>query len=265
MVHRSGRVRHVRWHVTGLPSLVPPEVCLVGVDLTAERGLAERTRRAENLAILGTLAAGLAHEVRNPLNAAQLQLRLATRRLDPSAARAIKSIELVGKELGRLEVLVDDFLLYARPTPIELRSCDLCEVTRGVVAGLEDTAAERSVTLAVDAPETVALDCDEEQVRQVLFNLVDNAIDAAAMDGGGDVEIGVERRGPSALVTVSDSGPGLPDNIDVFAPFATSKEQGIGLGLPIVKRIIADHRGRLTVERRDARTVFEVELPIAAS
>jgi PAS domain S-box-containing protein len=264
MVSRSGDTRHIRWHVARLPTTGAADVCLVGVDLTAERALAERTRRAESLASLGTLAAGLAHEIRNPLNAAQLQLTLAERRISRGDERATDTIGVVRDELGRLATLVGDFLAYARPRPLRVHAADLTETARAVVELLRGDAEGVGVSLSLQAPEAVAAHLDEQRIHQVLINLVRNAIEAAGDSGeGGEVSVSVERRGPSAVVAVVDSGPGLPTDFDIFEPFATTKDGGTGLGLPIVKRIVDDHGGRVVAASAGGRTTFHVELPIS--
>ena len=263
LVGRDGQSRWIRWHIGQLPSIDQAvDVCLVGVDLTAERSLAERTRRAETLATLGTLAAGLAHEIRNPLNAAQLQLTLAERRIsrDNGREQTLGSINIVRGELGRLATLVGDFLEFARPAPLRLQPCNLVDIAADVFELLETVASEAGVSLRLEAPEAVAVHCDEYRMHQVLLNLVRNAIEAAGT--GGDAQILVERRGPSAVLEVSDSGEGLPEDLEIFVPFATSKDRGTGLGLSIVKRIVSDHGGSISTDRAGGRTIFSIEIPV---
>ena len=261
MVSRAGETRLIRWHLAKLPAVGESDVCLVGVDLTSERELAERTRRAESLATLGTLAAGLAHEIRNPLNAAQLQLTVAKRRMARGDERASESLTTVDDELGRLATLVGDFLAYAGPRPVRLHPCDLAEATGVVVDLLREDVEAAGVELELRAPEAVAVDCDEHRIRQVLINLVRNGCEAAGVDGR--VEVVVERRGPAAVISVSDTGPGLPNGVDIFEPFATSTDSGTGLGLSIAKRIASDHGGEISARRVGEQTVFELAIPIA--
>ena len=265
MVNRAGESHVVRWHITALPPEDSGEVCLIGIDLTAERNLTARTRRAEQLATLGTLAAGLAHEIRNPLNAAQLQLTVAERRLaranHDDAPVVAEPIRIVRAELDRLATLVQDFLAYARPVKLRFRAIDLRLACESAIEFLSPVALKAGVKLTLRSGETVTAHCDEEQWRQVLLNLIKNAVESAQA-GGGHVELNVSRHGPSAVTSIADDGPGVPDDIDVFEPFATSKEGGTGLGLPIVKRIVDQHDGSISIIRADERTIVEIEVPV---
>jgi len=261
---RTGDEHWIRWHVTTLASSGDPFVCALGVDQTEERALEAQSRRAERLAALGTLAAGLAHEIRNPLNAAQLQLLLVERRLgkvsDRGADAALDAARVVKAELGRLGGLVEDFLAFARPTSLRLKSGDLVDTVNGVVNLLEPDIRAAGVGIRVIGSEPVAARYDDERVRQVLHNLVRNAIEAAG--AGGAVEVQILRERNRAVLEVRDDGGGPPEGLDLFQPFETSKDGGTGLGLSIVHRIVSDHGGIVEFDRRGGWTVFRVELPI---
>lgn len=262
LLARTGEVRWVRWHIARIAG--GGATYLVGIELTKERELLARTAAAERLATVGTLAAGLAHEIRNPLNAAQLQLTLARRRLSRShrggIAAGLEAAALVQDELGRLADLVRDFLAYARPAPLRTRATDLREVIRHVGKLLGPDAHAAGVTIELRAPEVVSAHCDEDKIKQVLFNLVRNGIEAAGNPGR--VAIEVSRHGAMAVLDVLDTGPGVPDDLDIFQPFATSKDGGTGLGLSIVERIVIDHGGSIAASRRGDRTVVRVEIPV---
>jgi PAS domain S-box-containing protein len=260
LLNTLGEERWIRWHFTPLPAPGVRQLCAIGLDITDTRGLEKRTRRAERLVSLGTLAAGLAHEIRNPLNAAKLQLALLERRLD-RGANPVEPLALVRQELDRLAGLVQDFLSFARPTELRLLGADLRQTVTLVVDLLAPEAEERGVTLNAHVPaDPVACRCDEERVKQVLLNLLRNGMDAAGQNGR--VAVTVLRAGDSAVIEVSDSGAGLPEGIDIFEPFFTTKESGTGLGLPIVLRIVTDHGGEISVARTAEMTLFRVELPL---
>jgi len=265
IVTRSGETRWIRWHITTLASPDEPLACATGVDVTAGRTLEARTRRAERLASLGTLAAGLAHEIRNPLNAAQLQLMLVERRigrLGDSHAKewALDAARVVRAELERLAGLVEDFLAFARPQAVRLSSGNLCETVKTVASLLELEFRSAGVTFHFECEQAVTARFDEERIKQVLLNLIRNAIEAAGR--GGEIVVRSFGEESHAVVEVIDSGPGVPTDVNIFEPFTTSKEGGTGLGLPIVHRIVSDHAGDVTVSRRDDKTVFKVELPV---
>jgi signal transduction histidine kinase len=232
--------------------------------------LAERTRRAEGLASLGTMAAGLAHEVRNPLNAAKLQLQLLQRKLGrttgPDLAGAKSAAELVSNELNRLAVLVDEVLQFARPQPLRRTRVDLCETARTIVTLTAPEAAQHGVRLELECGEHADAELDDERIKQVLLNLVRNAVDACEAKGGGSVILRVFARDGSNYIEVEDDGPGLPDpNAPIFEPFFTTKPNGTGLGLSLVNRIVCDHGGSIRCESRPGRTVFSVSIPLATA
>ena len=240
------------------------EALITTMDASGEEhDLAARTQRAERLASLGTIAAGLADEIRNPLNAAHLQLSVARRRLarssgDPGAARAV---DLAGAEMARLAGLVEDFLQFARPQPLRLERVDLRVFARDTVFLVEPEAAALGVTLELADGSPIFVALDREKMKQVLFNLVRNALEAAGR--GGRVRIDVQEHGESALLTVEDNGLGFPEDAPVFEPFFTTKVGGTGLGLAIVHRIVGDHGGTVSASSRPGNTTrFSVVLPI---
>jgi PAS domain S-box-containing protein len=259
--------RRVRWHFTTLPGGARPALCAIGIDVTNEFELGIRTRRAERLAALGTMAAGLAHEIRNPLNSAHLQLNVARRRLDRSSPRAsdsdqvAKAIELAEVEMKRLAALVRDFLQFARPQPLRLSQIDLGETACTVVDFMAPEAKARAVQVKLESTAQVAIEVDEERVKQVLLNLLRNAIEATGPDG----RVGVRIRQVAAMgeITVEDDGPGWDADSPIFEPFFTTKDTGTGLGLAIVHRIVMDHGGTLDADSRPGRTTFTIRFPRA--
>lgn len=263
----SGDPRRVRWHFTTLPGGHQPVLCAIGIDVTEEHLLAVRTRHAERLATLGAMAAGLAHEIRNPLNAAHLQLTLTQRRLTrPGGADingAIEAAGLVSRELQRLARIVEEFLDFARPQPLRLVRGDLRETAHSAVSLMIPEAASAGVDLELSPGLPVTVDIDDERLKQAILNLVRNGIEAAGR--GGRVEVRVDTRGQEAFLEVLDNGPGLPTGeMRLFEPFWTTKPGGTGLGLSIVHRIVGDHGGKVSVRSRAGETIFTVQLPLTA-
>jgi signal transduction histidine kinase len=238
-------------------------MCAMGIDVTEEHALALRARRAERLASLGTMAAGLAHEIRNPLNAAHLQLAVVQRRLakaKPDVSGAQTAAKVVASEMQRLAALVEEFLQFARPQPLRLSRIDLCATADEVVALLGPQAEQLGATLRLYSAGAVLAEADEERIKQVLINLVRNALEATGT--GGHINVRAHRVVDDALVEIEDDGPGLPSpDAPIFEPFYTTKVQGTGLGLSIAHRIINDHGGKISVESRPGRTVFTISLP----
>jgi signal transduction histidine kinase len=223
---------------------------------------------------VGTLAAGLAHEVRNPLNSAALQLQVLRRRIDKDdvSKESIAPVAgLVEDEIRRLERLVNDFLSFARPRPLELQPTALADLCRSVITLMEPEARAAGVTVQLDvASELPAIQVDPERLRQVLQNLLRNAVEA--MSQGGRATLRVRRAavddgdgpngGAGVEIDVEDDGPGFPDETPVFDAFFTTKAKGTGLGLSIVHRIVSDHGGTLRVRSLPGETCFTIFLPV---
>jgi signal transduction histidine kinase len=223
-----------------------------------------RALRAERLAAVGTLAAGLAHEVRNPQNSASLQLQLLKRRLargetKPEAIQGIVSV--VHGEILRLDRLVSEFLAFARPAVLQIAAVDLEELVHKVVDLIQPECAAAGVTVDLRvAQDARKIQADEERLRQALLNLARNAVEAMA--GGGTLALRVESAdGDRVLVEVEDTGPGFPENAPVFDAFYTTKESGTGLGLAIVHSLVTEHGGTVRVDSARGRTCFTLDLP----
>jgi two-component system sensor histidine kinase HydH len=224
-------------------------------------------RRAERLAAVGQLAAGIAHEVRNPLTAAILLIQ--TGRRDPSAGELTdEDLGLIEGELHRIESTLQTFLDFARPPKPERVPCDVAAVVRDVLALARGRASQQRVEVRLEAPPAgCVLDADREQLRQVVLNLVLNALDVMPCGGALSVRL-VPGGGGGAELTVSDSGPGISADMfpRLFQPFATNKDTGLGLGLVVSRRIVEDHGGSIhAVNGPQGGATFVVRLPARLS
>ena len=264
---KSGGTRKVRWsrsEVSGVTGT--PVVYAVGIDVTDEEEMLRRLLRAERLAAVGTLAAGLAHEVRNPLNSASLQLAVLERRLErgETAATTTPIARIIKSEIERLDRLVRDFLAFAKPSPIDRRPVDVAQLLAAVAGLIEPEAEASHVAVTVEAPDGLAPAAgDPERLRQVLLNLTRNAVEAMH-DRGGRLTLRARVVGADAIeLDVEDDGPGFAESLPVFDAFFTTKDQGTGLGLSLVHRIVADHGGTIRVQSRPGRTCFTVALAVA--
>ena len=232
--------------------------------------------RSERLAAMGQLAAGLAHELRNPLTSIKMLLQPAAPGTAP-VPLDWQDAAVVNEEIGRLERTIQTFLDYARPPRPERRTLAIQPVIRQTVELVARRAAERGISIDCVLPErAIEIQADAGQLRQVLMNLLLNALDASAQGQTISVRAACGPL-PSATaeevvsgprwvaIEVGDRGPGLPagEGERIFEPFVSTKEAGTGLGLPISRRIVEDHGGRLDAADRDGGgAVFTVRLPV---
>jgi signal transduction histidine kinase len=243
------------------------QICLAverARHLETERAAQAHIIQTEKMAMMGTFASGLAHEVRNPLNSMGLQLSLLERRTAAAGADTREIVGIIRAEIKRLEALVNDFLLLARTSRMSFHRADLSALADEVVRLLAPEAEAAGVRLELQhrgaaLPEVLM---DAEKMKQVVINLVRNAIEA--MPGGGSVVVATQLRGERACLRVTDTGPGLPEEIDVFQLFVSTKPGGTGLGLSIAQQIVLDHGGDIQAEsRKQEGTVFTVCLPLS--
>jgi two-component system, NtrC family, sensor histidine kinase HydH len=223
----------------------------------------ERDILTERITAMQTLSAGLAHEVRNPLNAAKLQLELLERRVRRAGedARLLEPSQLAQKEIERLTILLGDFLSFARPPERQVQPQDVAAIVRQV-AELEAVVAERrQATLVVKAPPRLDACVDGGKIHQVILNLVRNAIEAVS--AGGCVTIELAGDDDWVRVSVSDDGPGIPEHARrrIYEPFFSTKEGGTGLGMSIVHSLVSLHGGSIEVQTGVRGTRFNVALP----
>lgn len=233
--------------------LLTLEQAMRQVRLHAEkRELARRAQTTEKLAAVGTMTAGLSHEIRNPLNAAALQLSVLERRVrrlpEPQQGPLLEPLLLVRDEIRRLDHILEDFLQFARPREFRPESVDVGQLLRRVADLLSGQAETRKVRLELVVAESVKpVAGEEERLRQVLINLALNALEATPE--GGLVRLSAGEDPTGVWITIDDTGPGIPLEVRerIFEPFFTTKAEGSGLGLSIVHSIVTQHGGTLEV------------------
>ena len=268
LTSQSGKERVIHWLISHAPAQDEDLAFFaIGRDVTEENALSERSRRHEKLAAVGTLAAGLAHEIRNPLNGAQLHVSFLRRSLQKGAvtAEALEAVDVVGDEIKRLATLVTEFLDFARPRPLARKPTTLTELCERALQLVTASAEAAGVTLVADLPtRDVSFSADRGKLEQVLLNLLRNAIEALSSTPQATVTLRARKQPRHVLIEVQDNGPGLPDDAPIFDAFFTTKPQGTGLGLSISHRIVTDHGGEITVESHPGQTLFRMRLPLDA-
>jgi two-component system NtrC family sensor kinase len=218
--------------------------------------------RAEHLATLGEMAAGLAHEIRNPLAGIAGVVEIIGRDL-PANSAALSVLGEVRHEVVHINKIVTELLEIARPKPPVYRQGDLVAVTEHAALFARDQASAKKVTLEVVRNNSVpSLEFDNGQIHQVLLNLLLNAVQACGEGGSVCAEFFSDEQ--SVTVTVSDTGKGIPPEVlpNIFRPFFTTKGNGTGLGLSLVRRIAEDHGGRISATSElDKGSQFILVLP----
>jgi signal transduction histidine kinase len=227
----------------------------------------EHLAQAEKWALVGKLAAGAAHSIRNPLTSVKMRLWSMNRSLDLNVPER-EDLEAISEEIRHIDTIVANFLQFSRPQKLRKERISPSEVVDQALKLLHNRLQLYAVAVILDRkirlPEIMA---DPEQLREALVNLVVNACEA--MVGGGELTIREEEGedadlGRVAILRVTDTGPGIPEAIQdqVFQPFFSTKEEGTGLGLSIANRIVKDHDGRLDLDSQEGRgTTFIITLP----
>jgi signal transduction histidine kinase len=234
--------------------------------LTESRAIIERQ---EKLASLGVFATGIAHEIRNPLTAIKVRLFTLKQCHRPGTSEH-EDVLVIESEIDRLELIVKEFLQFARPAEPDLRTLPLRKILEDIQQLLETEFGRKGIQLIVDADAKELVSVDPNKLKQVLLNLAQNG--AEAIDGRGTVTLRsrFDKRvlqgqlRPVVIIEVVDTGSGMPIEIQkrLFDPFFTTKEQGTGLGLPIAARIIEKHGGAIEYQTvPEQGTTFSIVLP----
>jgi len=233
--------------------------------------LREQLNQSEKLAALGRISANVAHEIRNPLTVVGGFARRLQKIVQDEAGER-EYIDFIVSEVGNLEEILKDILTYARATTLQLKGNRIHEIVEDVLKAYEDLCKERSIAIINSYNYTAEITIDKNRVREVVVNIVSNALDAIGHDGTLTVSTGQELVDGISFVTVkiSDTGEGIPqDKLDkIFEPFFTTKvsTRGIGLGLSISKRIMEEHGGFIKVESTvGTGTAFTLYFPQARS
>ncbi len=268
--HRTGDGRSIDLGLTASPLTFPDGragFLFMFQDVTDMRRLERNARLQQRLAAVGEMAAGIAHEIRNPLASMSGSIQVLRQELTLSDEQA-QLMDIVLRESERLNDTIKSFLAYARPQRFALAKLDIRRVVQDAALLLRNSAeVQAHHTIAVDVPaDPVWCEADENQIRQVIWNLATNGLRAMAQGGRLLLTAAAANDDSGAtLLTVEDQGRGIPqEDLDViFQPFHSSFEKGTGLGLAIVHRIVTDHNGTINVSSRvGAGTAVTVRLPM---
>ena len=237
-------------------------------DISERRSREARLRRAESLASLTTLAAGVAHEIKNPLGSIGIHIQLIQKalknrdELDPDSIESF--IDIINEEVERLNKIVVNFLFAVRPMDTQLEDGDLNEVVGEILSfvgvELSENEIELVESLADDLPR---IQLDEKYLKQAILNLIKNAI--SAMPEGGTLSVETSQSGDEVELSISDTGEGIAPEIQdkIFEPYFTTKDYGSGIGLTIVYKVVKEHYGDISVSSQEGKgTRFTIAFPI---
>ena len=240
---------------------------LIMRDFTERHRATQETLESERVAALQLLAAGVAHEIGNPLNSLNIHLQLLERRLrklpEGHQEKLLHPLEVARDEIRRLDTIVTQFLRAIRPAPLSRTPQDLNSLVRGAAEFLGPELASRNIRLELDlASGLPVLDVDQDQLKQAFFNIIKNACEAMKQGGALTIRTGADARW--AHVSFADTGGGMTDEAmaRIFEPYFTTKQGGSGLGLMITQRIVRAHGGEVAIESDPGRGLkLTIRLP----
>jgi len=261
---KDGELFPIELSVTEVGSDDGPRYAAFIRDISETVRLREQLVQRERLVAIGTTSAKFAHEVGNPLNGMLMNLQLMKRRIAKEAPveRLAPLVQRVEDEVRRLGGLLNEFRSMSRRQPFEFQWLDPCEFLAAFAEVHREFFNGQGVQVEIQCdPQMPRVHADREKITQVLLNLAKNGAEAMA-DGGGVLSLRAHVDGPEIILEVVDTGAGIPDEVDIFEPFVTTKKEGTGLGLPVVRQIVAGHGGELTYRSSEDGTTFFVRLPL---
>lgn len=227
----------------------------------------EHLEQAEKMALVGKLASGVAHTIRNPFTSVKMRLFSLSRNLELNETQK-EDFDVISEEIGRIDNIVQNFLEFARPPKLRMQKCYLDEVIQSALQLMQHKLSAYDVEAVYKQnSELTGIQADPEQLKEVVINLIINACEAIENKGFIEISTSTEELpgvGQVACIKIKDSGPGISESIKekIFQPFFTTKEEGTGLGLSIISRIVEEHRGWLEYNTQPGQgTVFIIKIP----
>lgn len=239
----------------------PYQYLAIRNDITEKKKSEEMLHRQDKLAAVGQLAAGVAHEIRNPLTSMKGYAEFL--QLDEKDPQRQEFIDIILDEIDRVNNIVEEFMVLAKPKAVELEERNIIPIVQNVVSMLKFEARKRNVKLEFDTvEEIVQIECDENRLKQVFLNFIKNGIEA--MPDGGDLRVKAEIHDENIVISIQDTGVGIPPETlkKIGEPFYTTKKNGNGLGLMVSFKIIESHNGKVYIESEQNKgTTFKILLP----
>ena len=236
-------------------------------DLESMEEIESELELSRRMAAIGRLTSGVAHEVKNPINAIVVHLELLRNKLGDPHAPGIRHLEVIDAEIRRLDRVVQTLVDFSRPVELQLREHDLRGVIGDVLALATEELSTRNIILVENLPaQAVMAHVDADLLKQAALNVIENG--AQAMPEGGKLEVMLEIDRKSAIIRIADEGVGIPDEIRdrIFDLYFTTKSGGSGIGLAMTYRILQLHHGGIEVQSREDRgTEFRLRIPLAAT
>lgn len=267
--HRQGSAESPKDEVQALSRSVQDLIQEYDVTHSELEKSREHLLQAEKLALVGRLAAGMAHSIRNPLTSVKMRLFSLDRTLDLTTTQK-EDLEVISDEIRHIDTIVENFLEFSRPPKLKMQKISPSEVVDLVLQLMKHRLDSYDVSMHLSRrrplPEVQA---DPEQLKEVLINLIENACEAMVRGGALHIEEGETQTpsgGRAVRIRLKDTGPGIPPALKdkLFQPFFTTKEQGTGLGLSIARRIVEQHGGSLELElSRGTGAEFVITLPVS--
>ncbi len=232
----------------------------VAKDVSDKKEIEEMMFRSEKMSVAGQLAAGIAHEIRNPLTSLKGFLQL----IQAGISRKEEYYQIMVEEIEKIETITSELLFISKPVAENKEPETIHEMLQDVITLLYSQARLQNVQISFEKGENSKLLCDRSQIKQLFINLIKNALEE--MPNGGKIDIRQRQEGNDCIVDVVDEGPGIPDEVlaKLKEPFFTTKKEGTGLGLMICTQILDKHNGALDILRNETKgSTFRASLPIS--
>jgi two-component system sensor histidine kinase AtoS len=230
----------------------------VFTDLTDIKALQSQVELKQRLSQLGEMSAGISHELRNSMSVISGYAKLLSKKVDTSSKTTVDAIQA---EISSMDRIISELLAFAKPTLLNIEEVDIIEMVKETVAMV--IGNNDSIKVSVNVANPVSLKADKVLLRQAMTNLFVNAVEA--MPEGGCLEINTSFLHNKAGIIIRDTGPGIPEDVmqKIFLPFYTTKQEGIGLGLALVQKIIVSHGGSIEADSKEGEgTTFIISLPV---